>query len=813
MNTFKLTIDGIVVEAKEGMTVLQAARASGIFIPSLCAHKDLSPYGACRLCIVEIDGLRGTPTSCTTPAAAGMVVRTNSASLSEQRQRTLELMLSGHPAPCLTCDSREDCENTKKTPAKSGTTTRCGTCSNRPDCGLRTAALGNFTREMKLPVIYSASKIEKSGPFIDRDHNLCVLCGICYRVCEKVHGRGAINIIRRGKDAKIASAFDKEWSMEECTFCGACVDECPTATLSDRWSKWYGAEDKIEESTCPICPKHCRIGLRIKDGKLIGTQKMSLDKQDALCAIGRFAYPQILNAKTRLVRPYAKIGAEIVPTSWAETVEACANILEDLKDKKALIISSEMLSQETRAAVTDLVKALNADFVEMPVESCAENLPRYIASKIEAKAYHGALVFGNFITADLAKNINRLIIADFVKTPAQKFAEVVMSIGVLCETSGTIIKPNDEKIYASAVIKPSLMQRPLAGILAEVLGKIKALHTSPSATKLVKFTKDPINKKSDLPHSYFGHLLADFAPDLEAFGLPSTPPEESGKMPKEGYEIIEKRLLAPNFHLIKVRAPEMAKYVKPGQFAILMATMHSERSPFTLADWNAEEGWVEFVVEEVGRSSSELGALKTGDKIANLSGPLGSALNLADFDGKKNVLLLGGCYGIAAIYPLAKALKSKGLNVTCAIEASSEYMLFYEKELKAISDKFVILTRDGTKGLKGGAADYFRKNSADYDCAISIGCVFMMKQCQVPAKENAEKIMSLCALNPIMVDGTGMCGACRVSVANETKFACVDGPFFKLDKVDFDELAKRRTAYTILEVDALPRHKGGKCHS
>ena len=134
MSTFKLTIDGVVVEAEQGMTVLQAAKRAGLFIPSLCAHDELSPYGACRLCVVEIDGIRGTPTSCTTPAAEGMVVRTNTEQLQTQRRRTIELMMSGHPSPCFSCESREDCEVERKEPTRSGSARKRASGRSRSKC-------------------------------------------------------------------------------------------------------------------------------------------------------------------------------------------------------------------------------------------------------------------------------------------------------------------------------------------------------------------------------------------------------------------------------------------------------------------------------------------------------------------------------------------------------------------------------------------------------------------------------------------------------------------------------------------------------
>ena len=172
-------------------------------------------------------------------------------------------------------------------------------------------------------------------------------------------------------------------------------------------------------------------------------------------------------------------------------------------------------------------------------------------------------------------------------------------------------------------------------------------------------------------------------------------------------------------------------------------------------------------------------------------------------------MLLGGCYGIAAIYPIARKLKEMGARVVAAIEASTAFMIFFDKKLAEVCDEVHVLTRDGTCGTKGDCAAYYKQHAKEFNAAVSVGCVFMMKQCSRLASETE---ISLCALNPIMVDGTGMCGACRVSVAGDTKFACVDGPFFDLGKVDFDELAKRRTAYSLLEIDAMPRHLGGGCH-
>lgn len=812
MSTFKLTIDGVVVEAQPGMTVLQAAKKAGLFIPSLCAHDELSPYGACRLCVVEIDGVRGTPTSCTTPAAEGMVVRTNTDQLQLQRKRTIELMMSGHPSPCFSCDSREECEVEKSQPTRAGHATRCGTCSNRPGCELREVAMGNFTRDIGLPLIYDESKVERNDPFIDKDHNLCILCGRCFRVCEKIHGKPAISIANRGKKAKISSAFEKAWSVEECKFCGACVEECPTGSLTDRWGKWFGKPDKTAETICAICPKHCRVSVKIKDGRIVGAKSVSLKKEDSLCALGKFGIPQLMNSRSRLLRAQVRREKELIPASNDELVAKFIEICENAKGK-ILVVEHTGGFYESRKGLRAIAKHFGAKLVPLSIN--ADGIDAATKSEIVAGKYEAAFLIGSYVADEVAAKIPHVIVADFMKTPLQNMAEAVIPFSIFGETAGTFAAADGGKITSEAVVASRLDQRPLSGFLSEVCKKcgIDVKEFSFQFEPLPSDFKDPSEDKKNLPEKLFGHFLADYIPDLEKLGLHSSPKKKAAAQVKfdAGFEILDNRTVVPNFHEVTVKAPDMAKFARPGQFAILMANADSERSPFTIIDWNAEEGWVKFILEEVGRSSAEVGSLKKGDRLAVVSGPLGTPIDLDKFEKGSKALLLGGCYGIGAIYPIARELNARGVKVTCAIEASSAYMLYYKDKLASVSEKLIIRTRDGSEGKKGGCKDILAEIGNEFDSIVSIGCVFMMKQCASAAPKSVKH--ALCALNPIMVDGTGMCGACRVSVGGDTKFACVDGPFFPLFDVDFTELGKRRTAYKLLEIEAMPRHIGGKCHS
>lgn len=269
------------------------------------------------------------------------------------------------------------------------------------------------------------------------------------------------------------------------------------------------------------------------------------------------------------------------------------------------------------------------------------------------------------------------------------------------------------------------------------------------------------------------------------------------------FRILEKREIAPNVHEIVIEARNAAKKARPGQFAILMVDEKSERVPYTLCDWDREKGTVTLVVLEVGQSSRKLVLLKAGDAVAHLIGPLGIPLEI---DRYGTVVLSAGCYGIGAILCIARAMKEAGNRVISIVEARSHYIHYYKEKLEAASDELVQTTIDGSEGIKGHSVDVIAKMLRDgerIDRVIAVGCPFMM---MLAGRETEPYgVKTLVALNPIMVDGTGMCGACRVTVGDETKFACVDGPFFDAHKVDWDELRDRKAAYSTEEINSLER--------
>jgi ferredoxin--NADP+ reductase len=261
------------------------------------------------------------------------------------------------------------------------------------------------------------------------------------------------------------------------------------------------------------------------------------------------------------------------------------------------------------------------------------------------------------------------------------------------------------------------------------------------------------------------------------------------------YEILEKRELAPQTHMLRIRAKEIARKAEPGQFVIFCIDEKAERIPITIADTDRKEGSITVLVQEVGTSTLKIGKLKTGDSILSLVGPLGVPTHIEE-ERIGNVVCMGGGFGIAALHPIAKKLKQKGNNVISIIGARSQNLLLMEKEMKEASTTLKVATDDGSYGQHGFVTDVLKGligEGINIDRIYAIGPVPMMRAvCNMTKPHHIKTYVSL---NPIMVDGTGMCGGCRVTVKGETKFACVDGPDFDGHEVDFDELVQRQQIY------------------
>ncbi len=259
------------------------------------------------------------------------------------------------------------------------------------------------------------------------------------------------------------------------------------------------------------------------------------------------------------------------------------------------------------------------------------------------------------------------------------------------------------------------------------------------------------------------------------------------------YQIVSKQTLNPQVKRMEILAPFVAKKAQPGQFIILRIDDNGERIPLTVADFDAEKGTVTIIFQEVGKTTKALGALNAGDAIMDFVGPLGVPSHL---EGYKNVAVIGGGLGTAIAYPQAKKLHSLGANVTAIAGFRNKDLIILEDELKAVSNETYIATDDGSNGNKGFVTTVLEdllKNGNHFDLVIAIGPLIMMKMvCELTKQYNIKTIVSM---NTVMIDGTGMCGGCRVTVGGQTKFACVDGPDFDGHLVDFDAAMNRAAMY------------------
>jgi formate dehydrogenase alpha subunit len=357
LDTIKLTIDGQEVEAKAGMTVLEAAQLAGIYIPTLCADPDLKPYGGCRLCIVEIENMRGLPTACTTPVTNGMVVRTSTPEINEVRRANVQLILADHPSECLICDRRERCGPLDICLRNVAVTERCVTCPKNGRCELQTIVDYLGITEIPFRRTQRSYPIDDSNPFFYRDLNKCILCAKCVRVCEEVVGASAIAIVNRGYASKVAAFADKPiLDSSTCVSCGECVAHCPVGALMPKENNL-----PVEEvaTTCTYCGVGCGMYLGVRDGKLISSR----GRQDApsndgfLCVKGRFGF-SFVNSPERLTAPLIRKNGKLVEAGWDEALDLVASKLAGFKPEELSVLSSARCTNEENYLMQKFARAV-----------------------------------------------------------------------------------------------------------------------------------------------------------------------------------------------------------------------------------------------------------------------------------------------------------------------------------------------------------------------------------------------------------------------------------------------------------------------
>nr|KXH72000.1 MAG: hypothetical protein AM324_08005 [Candidatus Thorarchaeota archaeon SMTZ1-83] len=350
-------------------TILDVARKGGIYIPTLCDHEELEPHGGCRMCIVEVEGMRGYPPSCATAAKDGMVVRTSTEELLKLKRNILQLLLMEHPSACMVCEERERCSKYRPQPYKAGTITGCTTCANRYTCDLRDVVEFLGIESLDYEPVHKEVTVEREDPFFDRDYNLCILCARCIRICEEVRGTSAITFVKRGHETRVDTAFGVSHLESGCWFCGACVDVCPTGALTARMTKWIGAPDSMEETTCVLCGMGCQTELEVKWGRVMGSGPGKPDSPPNyhhMCVLGRFCIPSLVNAPDRIKTPQLRRDSENIPVSWNDALDEVAGILKKVDPGRVGFLGSPQMSTEAAYLFAKLArigaKSGNIDF-------------------------------------------------------------------------------------------------------------------------------------------------------------------------------------------------------------------------------------------------------------------------------------------------------------------------------------------------------------------------------------------------------------------------------------------------------------------
>lgn len=349
----KLIIDGKRVEAEGKKSILDVARENDIYIPALCDHPILDPFGGCRLCIVEVQGRRGLAPSCSTYVEDGMEVKSDSPQLRKTRKDILGLILSEHPDACLVCSEKKNCDDFKSTIRKVGEVTGCVLCPNNGHCDLQDVVESVQLDKVDFPSVYRNLEIKKSDPFFDRNYNLCILCGRCVRVCHEIRGASTVHFINRGSKAVIGTALDRPLLESGCQFCGACVDVCPTGALTERAVKYEPLPDASCRTICAFCSVGCELEVTLTDDRILGAKPSDKSAVNAgqACVKGRFLIKDAVYSSRRIRQPMIRRAKELEEVTWDVALDFVAQKIKTYKGNESGMIHSPQLCCEDQFVV------------------------------------------------------------------------------------------------------------------------------------------------------------------------------------------------------------------------------------------------------------------------------------------------------------------------------------------------------------------------------------------------------------------------------------------------------------------------------
>ena len=348
-NEISITIDGVEVKTSPERTVLEAAIEAGIYIPYLCYHPGMKPFAACRMCVVEVEGGRGYPASCTLPVTDGMAVKNTSSEVHKLRRSIMDMLIAEHPHGCLTCHRVDLCGPQDVCLRHVSVNDRCVTCPKNERCELKdTVRYLGMSLESPLEYKYRDLPVDTGDPFYDRDYNLCIVCGRCVRICEEVRGDNAITFTERAGQALVGTSFGTSLLESGCEFCGACLDVCPVGALVESDHKWEKAQ-RVERTICPHCPVGCQLNLEVnRFGRMIRSvpELNSPANRGQACFKGKFGL-DFVNHKERLKKPLIRRDGELQEASWDEALDYVAQRLQPYKgDSFALLTSPNSTNEE-----------------------------------------------------------------------------------------------------------------------------------------------------------------------------------------------------------------------------------------------------------------------------------------------------------------------------------------------------------------------------------------------------------------------------------------------------------------------------------
>ena len=383
------SIDGVPVKTQPGKMVLEAAIEAGIYVPYLCYHPGLKPFAACRLCVVEVDGGKGCPASCTLPAQDGMVVKNNTHQIYQLRRSVMEMLISEHPHGCLTCHRVDLCGPEDICLRHVSVNDRCVTCPKNERCELKdTTRYLNMDLESPLGYTYRNLPIETGDPFYDRDYNLCIVCGRCVRVCEEVRGDNAITFTERAGQALVGTSHGTSLLESGCEFCGACLDVCPVGALVESDYKWEKAS-RVERTICPHCSVGCQLNLEVNGYEKVVRSVPELSSpanRGQACFKGKFGL-NFVNHKDRLKKPLIRRDSSLQEATWEEALDYIAQRLPPYKGSRFAILTSPNSTNEEHYLAQKFARAV---MVTNNVDQTSNTRPELIRGLKESLGFAAA---------------------------------------------------------------------------------------------------------------------------------------------------------------------------------------------------------------------------------------------------------------------------------------------------------------------------------------------------------------------------------------------------------------------------------------